>query len=90
MVSVRQIVLAEGIAMAIISWIIGRPDLAWSSHPCLAPNLGRPLIKIPLQYQYSFAGSDRVVLHPVGYCDGCEPCAGAQRGAPDGSRSIGV
>jgi putative ABC transport system permease protein len=54
--SVRQIVLAEGIAMAVISWGIGTL-LSLFIAPALSSALGLALIKIPLTYHYSFIGA---------------------------------
>ena len=50
--SVRRIVLAEGIAMAVISWIVG-VAISIGLAPFLSAQLGLALIKIPLQYHYS-------------------------------------
>jgi putative ABC transport system permease protein len=54
--SVRQIVLAEGIAMAVISWGIGM-TLSLFIAPALSSALGLALIKIPLTYHYSVTGA---------------------------------
>ena len=54
--SVRQIVLAEGIAMAVISWGIGM-TLSLFIAPALSSALGLALIKIPLTYHYSLTGA---------------------------------
>jgi putative ABC transport system permease protein len=54
--SVRQIVLAEGIAMAVISWIVGAL-ISLGLAPLFSAQLGLALIKIPLQYHYSFLGA---------------------------------
>jgi putative ABC transport system permease protein len=54
--SVRQIVLAEGIAMAVISWLIGTL-ISLGLAPLFSAQLGLALIKIPLQYHYSFLGA---------------------------------
>lgn len=54
--SVRRIVLAEGIAMAIISWIIG-VVISLALAPFLSAQLGLALIKTPLQYHYSLGGA---------------------------------
>ena len=54
--SVRQIVLAEGIAMAVISWGIGMA-LSLFIAPALSSALGLALIKIPLTYHYSVTGA---------------------------------
>lgn len=54
--SVRQIVLAEGVAMAAISWGIGT-GLSLCIAPVLSRALGLALIKIPLTYHYSIAGA---------------------------------
>ena len=54
--SVRQIVLAEGVAMAVISWGIGM-TLSLFIAPALSSALGLALIKIPLTYHYSLTGA---------------------------------
>jgi putative ABC transport system permease protein len=54
--SVRQIVLAEGIAMAVTSWIIGAL-ISLGLAPLFSAQLGLALIKIPLQYHYSLLGA---------------------------------
>ncbi len=54
--SVRQIVLAEGIAMAVISWLIGAL-ISLGLAPLFSAQLGLALIKIPLQYHYSILGA---------------------------------
>ena len=54
--SVRQIVLAEGIAIAVISWILGAL-MSLGLAPLFSAQLGLALIKIPLQYHYSFVGA---------------------------------
>ena len=54
--SVRQIVLAEGVAMAVISWGIGMA-LSLFIAPALSSALGLALIKIPLTYHYSLMGA---------------------------------
>ena len=54
--SVRQIVLAEGVAMAVISWGIGM-GLSLFIAPALSSALGLALIKIPLTYHYSLTGA---------------------------------
>ena len=55
-VSVRQIVLAEGIAIAAVSWGVGTA-LSFFISPLFSAQLGLALIKIPLRYQYSFAAA---------------------------------
>jgi putative ABC transport system permease protein len=54
--SVRRIVLAEGMAMAVISWIVG-VAISIGLAPFLSAQLGIALIKIPLQYHYSLLGA---------------------------------
>ena len=54
--SVRRIVLAEGLAMAAISWIVG-VAISIGLAPFLSAQLGVALIKIPLQYHYSLLGA---------------------------------
>lgn len=54
--SVRRIVLAEGLAMAIISWVIG-VAISVALAPVLSEQLGVALIKIPLEYHYSLPGA---------------------------------
>ena len=87
--SVRQIVLAEGVAMAVISWGIGMA-LSLFIAPALSSALGLALIKIPLTYHYSVTGRGGLVLHPARHRRGCQPGAGAQRRPPDGARGVGV
>lgn len=50
--SVRQIVLAEGIAIAALSWGAGTV-LSFFISPLFSEQLGLALIKIPLRYHYS-------------------------------------
>ncbi|MFN2225321.1 MAG: FtsX-like permease family protein, partial [Anaerolineae bacterium] len=52
-VSVRKIVLVEGIAMGLVSWVLGAL-LSLAISPAMSEQLGLALIKIPLSYQYSF------------------------------------
>lgn len=54
--SVRSIVLAEGMAMAAISWVVG-VAISVGLAPFLSAQLGLALIKIPLQYHYSLIGA---------------------------------
>lgn len=54
--SVRGIVLAEGSAMAVISWLVGGL-ISVGLAPLFSSQLGLALIKIPLQYHYSLAGA---------------------------------
>ena len=54
--SVRGIVLAEGIAMAVISWLVGGL-ISLGLAPLFSAQLGLALIKIPLQYHYSLLGA---------------------------------
>ncbi len=54
--SVRGIVLAEGIAMSVISWVAG-VFLSLLLAPVFSDQLGLALIKIPLQYHYSALGA---------------------------------
>ena len=54
--SVRRIVLAEGIAMSSISWVVG-VILSLVLAPIFSDQLGLALIKIPLQYHYSVLGA---------------------------------
>ena len=54
--SVRRIVLAEGLAMAALSWIVG-VAISIGLAPFLSEQLGVALIKIPLQYHYSLLGA---------------------------------
>jgi putative ABC transport system permease protein len=50
--SVRRIVLAEGVAIGIVSWGLGAL-LSVALSPVLSEQLGLALIKVPLTYQYS-------------------------------------
>jgi len=54
--SVSRIVLAEGIAMSVISWVMG-VGLSILIAPVLSDQLGLALIKIPLQYRYAVLGA---------------------------------
>jgi putative ABC transport system permease protein len=54
--SVRQIVVAEGVAMGIVSWIAGTL-LSLLLSPLFSNILGIALIKVPLTYQYSVAAA---------------------------------
>lgn len=54
--SVRHIVLAEGIAMATVSWLAGAL-LSIGLSPWFSDQLGLALIKMPLQYNYSIVGA---------------------------------
>ena len=87
--SVRQIVLAEGVAMAVISWGIG---------------MTLSLLHRPRAQQRSRAGAHQdpadlsllghrrgdLVLHPARHRRGRQPGAGAQRRPPDGARGAGL
>ena len=54
--SVRQIILVEGVAMGIISWLTGAL-LSLALSPLFSRELGLALIKIPLDYHYSPAAA---------------------------------
>lgn len=54
--SVRSIVVAEGLAMATVSWLVGT-ILSVVLSPIFSDQLGLALIKMPLQYSYSAAGA---------------------------------
>ncbi|HEX9114990.1 MAG TPA: FtsX-like permease family protein [Anaerolineae bacterium] len=54
--SVRSIVLAEGLAIAGISWVVGTALSVFLS-PVFSEVLGVALIKIPLRYHYSFVAA---------------------------------
>ena len=54
--AVRQIVLAEGSAIAVISWV-GGTVLSVFLSPLLSEQLGVALIKIPLRYHYSIVAA---------------------------------
>jgi putative ABC transport system permease protein len=51
--SVSQIVVAEGVVMGLISWLVGAL-LSLLISPFLSDQLGLALIKLPLNYQYSW------------------------------------
>jgi putative ABC transport system permease protein len=51
-VSVRQIVLAEGVAMGVLSWVVGTL-LSFPISRFMSEELGLALIQVPLSYQYS-------------------------------------
>jgi putative ABC transport system permease protein len=52
-VSVRQIVLVEGIVMGAVSWVIGML-FSWPISTFMSDQLGLALINVPLNHQYSF------------------------------------
>ncbi len=54
--SVRQIVLAEGIAMGLLSWGVGTL-LSFPISRFMSEQLGLALIQVPLSHQYSFAAA---------------------------------
>jgi putative ABC transport system permease protein len=54
--SVRQIVVAEGVAIAVLSWLVGT-GLSFFLSPLFSEQLGLALIKIPLRYHYSWLGA---------------------------------
>jgi putative ABC transport system permease protein len=54
--SVRQIVLAEGIAMGILSWTVGML-LSVPISRFMSEQLGLALIKVPLSYEYSIVAA---------------------------------
>ena len=51
--SVGQIVVAEGVVMGLLSWLVGML-LSLLISPFLSDQLGLALIKVPLNYQYSW------------------------------------
>lgn len=55
-VSVRRIVLVEGIIMAILSWTVGLL-LSWPISTFMSEQLGLALIKVPLNFQYSIGAA---------------------------------
>jgi len=55
-VSVRQIVLLEGIIMGAISWGIGM-GLSWPISTFMSDQLGLALIKVPLTFEYSIGAA---------------------------------
>jgi putative ABC transport system permease protein len=55
-VSVRQIVLVEGIIMGILSWAIGMA-LSWPISTFMSDQLGLALIKVPLSFQYAIGAA---------------------------------
>jgi putative ABC transport system permease protein len=78
--SVRRIVLAEGLAMAAISWIAG-VIISLGIAPFLSAQLGLALIKIPLQYHYSVfgAGAWFVILLVIAAAASLAPARNAVR-----------
>ena len=50
--SVRQIVLLEGMAIGVLSWVVGTA-LSFPISRLMSEQLGLALIKVPLSYQYS-------------------------------------
>ena len=87
--SVRQIVLAEGIAMAVISWIVGAL-ISLGLAPLFSGQLGPGPDQDPAPVPLLVRGCDRLVLHLAGDCGRGEPCAGPQCSAPDRAGSIGI
>jgi putative ABC transport system permease protein len=55
-VSVRQIVLIEGIIMGVLSWAVGM-FLSWPISTFMSEQLGLALIKVPLSFHYSFGAA---------------------------------
>jgi putative ABC transport system permease protein len=55
-VSVRQIVLIEGVIMGVISWTVGML-LSWPISTFMSEQLGLALIKVPLSFQYSIGAA---------------------------------
>ncbi len=55
-VSVRQIVLAEGIVMGLLSWVVGM-ILSWPISAFMSEQMGLALIKVPLSFQYSIGAA---------------------------------
>ena len=55
-VSVRQIVLVEGVIMGVISWAVGML-LSWPISTFMSEQLGLALIKVPLSFQYSIGAA---------------------------------
>ncbi len=55
-VAVRRMVLAEGIAMGIVSWGLGML-LSWPISTFMSEQLGLALIKVPLSFQYSLVAA---------------------------------
>jgi len=51
--SVRRIVLAEGIIIGLVSWVVGAL-LSWPISLFMSDQLGLALIKVPLTFQYSW------------------------------------
>jgi putative ABC transport system permease protein len=55
-ISVRQIVLLEGIIMGALSWGIGM-GLSWPISTFMSDQLGLALIKVPLNFEYSIGAA---------------------------------
>ena len=55
-VSVRQIVLAEGLVIGALSWAVGTL-LSLPLSAFLSEQVGLALLKVPLSYQYSYAAA---------------------------------
>ncbi len=55
-ISVRQIVLAEGVAIGMLSWVIGML-LSIPISAFLSEQVGLALLNVPLTYQYSFTAA---------------------------------
>ncbi len=55
-ISVRRIVLVEGIFMGVLSWAVGML-LSWPISAAMSEQLGLALIQIPLSFEYSFGAA---------------------------------
>jgi putative ABC transport system permease protein len=78
--SVRKIVLLEGFAMGLVSWVIGTL-LSLPISAFMSEQLGLALINIPLQYHYSFTAAIVwfFVLQAVSMVASLGPAGGAVR-----------
>ena len=83
--AVRWIVVAEGLAVAAVSWAVGAVLSVFLS-PAFSNLLGVALIKIPLDYRYSLPGAADLARRPRRDCAHRQPWPGAQRGSADRPR----
>ena len=88
-VSVRQIVLAEGLAMAVISWTVGTA-LSVIHQPDLQPGARRCAHQDSAALRVFARRGHRLVLHLAGHRHRSQPGAGACRRPPDRARSAGL
>ncbi len=87
--SVRQIVLAEGVAMAAISWTIGTL-LSLFLRPRAQQGARAGADQDPVDLSLFDRRRRGLVFHPARYRGGRQPGAGAQCRPPDGAGGVGI